>query len=248
MSDLPQRHLCGAKTRDGSPCEAYPITGRTRCKLHGGASLRGIDHPSFRGRGYSKDIPQRYLERLVASQEDPGLAGMRQELGLLDARLGEILESIDGPSLADRWKEVLDGLHQAQVALYPSALEQDEEGNLRIARETVGRLVDECRLAIADSRSWKEVYEVVDLRRRVAQAETKREEVMSATLTAKQAGALVATIRSVIDQVLSDDPGKRDDIYARIFGAAQGAVDPPEIRDDLHSHEGTPNTPLQETP
>jgi hypothetical protein len=30
--------LCGAKTRSGSPCRRAPLKGKTRCKLHGGAT------------------------------------------------------------------------------------------------------------------------------------------------------------------------------------------------------------------
>ena len=30
--------LCGAKTRIGTPCRRRPISGKKRCKLHGGAS------------------------------------------------------------------------------------------------------------------------------------------------------------------------------------------------------------------
>lgn len=29
---------CGARTRSGEPCKRAPMTGKTRCKLHGGAS------------------------------------------------------------------------------------------------------------------------------------------------------------------------------------------------------------------
>jgi hypothetical protein len=44
---------CGARTRAGSPCERFPAPGRTRCKLHGGASPRGIAHPRFQHGAYS---------------------------------------------------------------------------------------------------------------------------------------------------------------------------------------------------
>jgi len=39
---------CGAKTRSGAPCAAYPVAGRTRCRMHGGRSLGGEAHPAFR--------------------------------------------------------------------------------------------------------------------------------------------------------------------------------------------------------
>ena len=39
MKDLAQKPLrCGAKTRSGTPCAKYPLAGKRRCRLHGGAS------------------------------------------------------------------------------------------------------------------------------------------------------------------------------------------------------------------
>lgn len=38
MDELEPR-LCGAKTRDGDPCKLPPVTGATRCRMHGGSSL-----------------------------------------------------------------------------------------------------------------------------------------------------------------------------------------------------------------
>jgi len=31
---------CGAKTRDGDPCRNPPMTGRLRCRMHGGSTPR----------------------------------------------------------------------------------------------------------------------------------------------------------------------------------------------------------------
>ena len=39
---------CGAKTRSGNPCQKPPLQGKTRCRLHGGMSLAGKDHPNFK--------------------------------------------------------------------------------------------------------------------------------------------------------------------------------------------------------
>lgn len=46
---------CGAKSkRTGKPCRKPPVPGRTRCHLHGGASLTGSGHPRFKHGGYSQ--------------------------------------------------------------------------------------------------------------------------------------------------------------------------------------------------
>ncbi len=39
MEELPKlKSRCGAKTRSGEPCAKYPMTGKRRCRNHGGAS------------------------------------------------------------------------------------------------------------------------------------------------------------------------------------------------------------------
>jgi hypothetical protein len=44
----PKEATCGAKTRSGSPCQKPPLQGKTRCRLHGGKSLSGKDHPNYK--------------------------------------------------------------------------------------------------------------------------------------------------------------------------------------------------------
>jgi hypothetical protein len=36
-----QPSQCGARTRSGSPCKSAPVTGRRRCRMHGGADGSG---------------------------------------------------------------------------------------------------------------------------------------------------------------------------------------------------------------
>ena len=54
---------CGAKTRAGSPCKRRPARGRTRCRLHGGASRRWWNHPRFKHGKYSKYSANRIISR-----------------------------------------------------------------------------------------------------------------------------------------------------------------------------------------
>jgi hypothetical protein len=75
--------------RAGQLCTDDPMPGRTRCRLHGGMSLRAADHPNFRHGAASagaslelfmqpfSDTEQRLIERWRREPED----GMRQTLG-----------------------------------------------------------------------------------------------------------------------------------------------------------------------
>lgn len=64
---------CGARKKRTNPpefCRKYPIDGKTRCRDHGGASLAGPDHPSYRHGFYAKGGPQipdeKDIERYMA--------------------------------------------------------------------------------------------------------------------------------------------------------------------------------------
>ena len=58
---------CNAKTRGGGLCQNLPM-GNGRCRMHGGASLRGPEHPRYKDGKYSKYKPvdMADLEKLIA--------------------------------------------------------------------------------------------------------------------------------------------------------------------------------------
>ncbi len=54
--------ICGAKTRNGSPCQKPPLLGKTRCRLHGGLSLSGADHPNYQHGRCTKEARQKSVQ------------------------------------------------------------------------------------------------------------------------------------------------------------------------------------------
>jgi hypothetical protein len=53
---------CLAKKKSGGLCQNHAITGRLRCKFHGGMSLRGDQHWNYQGKGCTKEERQRAVE------------------------------------------------------------------------------------------------------------------------------------------------------------------------------------------
>jgi hypothetical protein len=56
---------CGAKTRSGAPCKSAPVTGRRRCRMHGGADGSGA--PKGEKNGNYKH--GRYTQKVAATRQ-----------------------------------------------------------------------------------------------------------------------------------------------------------------------------------
>lgn len=111
MSDEPK--VCGAKTRNGGTCRKPPMLGRTRCKLHGGASLQGPAHPRYIDGRASRNGPLAQAADRVREQAD--LLDLRPGVALFDLRLEEIaerLEEQDTPQLRTKALALLDEAFQ----------------------------------------------------------------------------------------------------------------------------------------
>jgi hypothetical protein len=89
------RERCGAKNRAGEPCKRWPAKGRSRCRLHGGATP--IKHGL-----YSKDTPKTLGERIREMRDDPELLSLDRQAAIAQAlqqsaiaRFEEIERAID---------------------------------------------------------------------------------------------------------------------------------------------------------
>jgi hypothetical protein len=60
-----QASRCGARTRSGAPCKSAPVTGRRRCRMHGGADGSGA--PKGERNGNYKH--GRYTQEVAATRQ-----------------------------------------------------------------------------------------------------------------------------------------------------------------------------------
>lgn len=75
--------ICGAKTRRGIPCQKPPLFGKTRCRLHGGMSLSGIDHPNYQHGRCTKEARR---ETVVMTAHIKSLELLAIQLGMIDPK------------------------------------------------------------------------------------------------------------------------------------------------------------------
>lgn len=65
--------LCGARTKSGAPCRQAPLRGRNRCRLHGGATPRGLESANTRHGRYSRFLDGTALAQMIdeLGEHDP---------------------------------------------------------------------------------------------------------------------------------------------------------------------------------
>jgi hypothetical protein len=202
-SKSPIEGKCGAKLRNSEKrfgsamyCTNPPEPQRNRCKFHGGRSPRGIESPNYKGRGWSKDLPTRLMDRFKTALEDHDLTSLQAEIALLDSRLGEMLAALDDSETLEKWmllREFSEATHHA--------LEAENFGELKELLDNMGATID---AALADYKQWHAIYDLVDNRRRLVDTERKREEFLAGTMTTRQAMAFVQALQTAIVEEISD--------------------------------------------
>lgn len=187
---------CGAsKRKSGEPCRMVAMP-NGRCRIHGGTSLAGIAAPTFKTGRYSKYLPSRLVSRYEAAASDPELLALRDDIGLLDTRIAQVVSSLDTGESADAWSSLL--------ALWQQ-LDQDmsrllDEGETPETMErTVAALGDTIRNGFSQGYVWNEIRGLLKERMELVASERKRLVEMQQYVTAEQAmnfvGAVMASVR-----------------------------------------------------
>jgi predicted RNA-binding Zn-ribbon protein involved in translation (DUF1610 family) len=190
--DLWQCPDCG----EDRHCQQRVVVEGERCRVHGGASPRGVAHPRFQTGRYSKYLPDRLAERYEEALKDPELLALRDDIALTDARLADLLEGLSegaGSGLWQRVKGTYDDMLQAQLA-----------GDARrtiAAFEELGKLITR---GVGEGAVWAEVLDVLERRRRLKESERRRLVDAEQIITVERMMALMALVVDVIRQHVAD--------------------------------------------
>lgn len=186
--------VCGAKTRQGTPCQRAPMP-NGRCYLHGGKSLIGAASPTFKTGRYSKYLPSHLAQRYEEARTDRELLALRDEIALLDARLGELLDRIGTGESASRWQDAQKAFSELKKARVTS--------DAKLFVEAMDNL-DNALYAEDDYALWDEIASLLDLRKRLVESERKRLVEMQSMITSERAMVLLATVVDIIRNHVRD--------------------------------------------
>jgi hypothetical protein len=184
---------CGAFTRAGTPCKNARIEPAGRCRMHGGASIRGVAHPNFKTGRFARDLLVNLQEDFRETINDPRLLELQEEIALLTARVQLLLRK--GES-GKRWTQVREGLDALDEAL-------NEGDALKLKRAQKG-LRETVRGGLHDWAHWAEISAHVEQIRRLKASEHKHRIDTRMAITTEQLAAETAAVLHVISENVKD--------------------------------------------
>lgn len=197
------RVVCGAKKRDGGLCTQPCISGANRCYMHNGRPSVGPANGSAKDLAYSKLLPAHYRNSFAEHLADPDLSSLKRQVALLGAREEELLGHLPTAESASSWVQVKKG-----VANMHSAFADLQAGNTTSAgvkmRESMQILSDAIEAGLLNERVWGELIGVMEQKRKLVEAEVRREARLSEVMTPEQLGWLLQRIANIFRDFIRD--------------------------------------------
>lgn len=191
----PKVKLCGAKTKRGTKCRV-PAMANGRCRIHGGASLVGPAHPSYRTGRYSKALPEDLRERYDAGRTAADAIELTEEIGLIDALIYQALDRTREGGTVEAWSRLAELQDERDVA----TRKRDAAALVRIG--------DDMREIIRDGAKAAEGFDravtLIEQRRRLVDTERRRIVDMRNILTNDQALVLMDRVIQIVTENVND--------------------------------------------
>ena len=188
---------CTARSkRSGVRCKNPVVEGKNVCRLHGGKSLGGIMSPMAKNLKWSKYAPKRLYRQYEETVNDPELLSLRHEVGLVDARIGDLLSRVDGGESGALWaaaKETMANFTAAKSAK-----------DAVLMAQYIDELETLINRGLSDHAMWTEIINSIRVRKELVDTERRRLVDMQKVLTAEQATVFAYRLLAIIDENVTD--------------------------------------------
>lgn len=193
-----QRPICGARLRNdpSKVCQSTLKMPNGRCRVHGGATPRGIASPHFKTGRYSKNLPSHLLEAYKVAVQDDDLLAVREDVALIDVRLGELVGLLDHGADESTWAR-LGGLWSKYQAAFVSS-------DTTTADQALAEIGDLIANGGRDYNTWREIQAVLEQRRKLVESEQRRLVTLQQTITVEQAMLFVAAVMDSVRTHVTD--------------------------------------------
>ncbi len=195
--------------------------GKTVCYHHGGKVPQGRALPQTTHGRYSKHLPTRMLATYDAANADPNFLALRDEIGVVDSRIAEVLHRVDSGESGLIWREL--------KATYTALQQANQAGDMAEARQLLADVGQLITRGHADYAAWAEVRTLIDQRRKLVDTERKRLVDLQQMMTADQAMLFIMHLYDSVTRHV-DDPAVHRAIAADLGALTAQSIDGSVLR------------------
>ena len=162
----------------------------------------------------AKYLPDTLAAKYTDAVNDPELLALRDDLGLIEIRLSQLLSKIETGDPQGKWIEFTTLIENSVNAL--------KDGNIGEALLNVNLLSKRAEEKREDYQVWREIGEMIENRRRVTESESNRLIRMQQMIAAEDAVKLVDRLLDAVKRHV-----KEPSVYSAIafeFAVATGAA------------------------
>lgn len=218
-------------------CKKTPIVGLAFCATHSGgknetrgirnispnpvihsqsrllreASRMATDQPIKKANTFKSEELARRYEELI---NDPELVALRKPLALINARVLQLLDRVEDGVTNNLWEQAIEVYADLKKA-YMTSDEGEVQKNIVILDGIFKRVED-------DYKSWAQVFDAIELQRKLSESERKRLIEMKQFITAEEAMEMVKKLTAAIYKNVQDPLTLRKIIYefTRVTGSS----------------------------
>ncbi len=191
---------CGSELRNsrkkyGMPRyhTAYPMKGKTRCRIHGGETPTGPASTHWKTGEHPRHFPPNLLERFKFAAADPELFNLKRDIATVEVLIDEQINQLEGQSLED-FAASWDGLRVAMAKKDTAQMNQRMQ-EIDGFRQNVGTV----------SAALRQVVVLTDQRRKLIETHFKNMAASASALSDAEAAALFAALTAAVRQEVRDD-------------------------------------------
>jgi hypothetical protein len=199
--DLDTTTCYARRKRGGGRCRRACVPGRNRCSLHGGKSLRGYEHPSFRGKGYSAFVDPALSRILDAVGNVDNFVDMSRELTLVRGHIMENAQGLRDNANPRAWTQL-----QRDAA---SLVEAFANNDLPAARALANAIAERTRKAVARHGHWTKIESSLRTLAKIGDLHRKVIDTLSEVMSREKFAAYWGNIVQAVDRAIERDDERR---------------------------------------
>lgn len=187
----------GHNRRRGTPCKFWAVPGNTKCRYHGGLSLKGIACPAYKHGRYSRYSVSRSLfkrwEELLA---DPDPHSLLDEIIIVRGRIENLLVGLESMDVSAAWLDA-----NREYMEYKIGLRSKDTQRMSDALQRLGLILESG--GKQESR-WEALENNLEQLRRLVETDRKAQDMSEKYLTVEQGMMIVSMAVAAVKEEVSD--------------------------------------------